>query len=73
MGRVALEVGLFVAALALLGLIAKGLGPVAPALAGLLRFAIHPLGILLLLALFLLLRLGGSRRRRLHSSGDGEG
>jgi hypothetical protein len=62
--RAALEVALFVAALALLLTVAKGLAPVFPALAGVLRALVNPIVLGLALAIFLLLRVARPARDR---------
>ncbi|MHC5064150.1 MAG: hypothetical protein ACYTG5_09265 [Planctomycetota bacterium] len=61
-----LQIVLFVAVLGALLVIAKGLTPIFPAAGAFIRFALNPIGIVLLLALFFLMRLG-MMRRRLHA------
>lgn len=50
----------------------RGLTPVAPALGGILRALFHPVVLLLVVALFLLFRLGRSRRPKSGGHTPGE-
>ncbi len=61
--RALIQIFLFVAALGSLLVIAKGITPIFPAAAAIIRFALNPIGIILLIALFFLMRLGMMRRR----------
>ncbi len=62
--RAALQIVLFVAALALLLVVAKGLSPVFPALGVVLRALANPIVLGLALAIFLLLRIARPARDR---------
>ena len=61
--RALLQITLFIAALGGVMVIAKGLTPMFPVIGTVLRLAVHPISIVLLLALFFLMRLGMMRRR----------
>lgn len=60
--RILAEIALFVLGLAALLVVARGLAPVAPAAAGALRMLLNPIVLVLLVALFLLVRIGRGRR-----------
>lgn len=59
--RILGEIALLILGIAAIMVIARGLTPVAPALAGFLRALFHPFVLVLLAALFVLFRLGRSR------------
>ncbi len=54
---------MFIFALGGVMVVAKGLTPMFPWIGSVLRLAMHPIGIFLLLALFFLMRLGMMRKR----------
>ena len=57
------ELALLAVAIGIVVLIGRGIAPVAPALATFLRAVLHPIVLLALFVLFLLLRIGRSRRQ----------
>ena len=61
--RALLQIALFIFALGAVMVVGKGLTPMFPGVGAILRLALHPVGIALLLALFFLMRLGMMRRR----------
>ena len=69
--RLLLQIAVFVTALGAVMVVSKGLTPIFPGFGAALRFAMHPIGIVLLLALFFLMRLGMIRKRtRAHGLGS---
>ena len=59
--RAVLQIVLFVFGIGVIALLARGLGPVFPAAAAVLRGLLHPVTIVLALGLLLLIRAGRSR------------
>jgi FtsH-binding integral membrane protein len=70
--RILAEILILALGLAAVMVVARGLSPVAPVLAGFLRALFHPLTIALLAALFVLFRLGRSRRGKSAGGPDRE-
>lgn len=62
-----LQIVMFVAALGAVMVVAKGLAPMFPGIGSALRLALHPIAIVLLLALFFLMRLGMMRKQTRHT------
>ncbi len=67
--RVVVEIALLVVGFTVVGVVLKGLTPLAPVLAGVLRALFHPLTIAVVALLFLLLRAGRERRSTSSSGG----
>jgi len=62
--RVLGEIAFLVLGVAAVLVVARGLAPIAPAAAGVLRALLHPAVLAMLVALFVLFRIGRSRRGR---------
>lgn len=71
--RILGELAILCLGIAVVMVAGRGLTPVAPALGGILRALFHPIVLLLLAALFVLFRLGRSRRAKSGATGSGEG
>lgn len=68
--RILGELLLLVLGIAAVMVVARGLMPIAPALAGVLRALFHPIVLVLLGALFVLFRAGRGRRKSRDKSAD---
>ena len=68
--RALAQILLFALGIGALALVAKGLAPVFPALTGILRIFLHPVGILILGALIVLIRIGRGRQLPLQRDRD---
>lgn len=71
--RILGELAILCLGIALVMVAGRGLTPIAPALGGIIRALFHPVVLLLLAALFVLFRLGRSRRPKSGAQGPSEG